>query len=317
MKLEQLQYLMKVVSTQSFTAAGEQLFISQPTVSQSIAMLEKELGVKLLNRTRQGVTPTLIGMSVVEHARRICEEVNAISALCANTDATSRSLTIISTPTINTVILSRGIIEHQRSSAAAPVSKFNILQTVSSVAERIVANGEADFAVVPIPPDSPLFTNPNFAFHKLLSADIMAIMRHDNPLATQGPITFETIQAHPIALFSNQYITYNSLYSRISAFGVPNIVFESGNPELTQEMTRTYRDLIGFAYDINVLRNNSPIFSSGSEIVMVPIQDPVKVTIGVLSSKAHGLSPLSQEFIQYLDVCCASLQEELDAWHQR
>lgn len=50
MLLRQMQYFIKVKETNSFTEAAEQLFVSQPAVSQQIRSLEQELGVELIHR---------------------------------------------------------------------------------------------------------------------------------------------------------------------------------------------------------------------------------------------------------------------------
>ena len=61
MLLRQMKYLQSVVETGSFTEAAEQCFVSQSAISQAIATLEHELGVKLLDRRGRGFTLTPAG----------------------------------------------------------------------------------------------------------------------------------------------------------------------------------------------------------------------------------------------------------------
>lgn len=61
MTLFQLEVFLKVVETASFTKAGEQIGLSQSAVSQAVAALELELNIKLLHRSRNGVSLTKIG----------------------------------------------------------------------------------------------------------------------------------------------------------------------------------------------------------------------------------------------------------------
>ncbi|WP_312470430.1 LysR family transcriptional regulator [Neobacillus sp.] len=61
MTLFQLEVFLKVVETESFTKAGEQIGLSQSAVSQAVAALESELNIKLINRHRKGVSLTKIG----------------------------------------------------------------------------------------------------------------------------------------------------------------------------------------------------------------------------------------------------------------
>ncbi|MBQ0081534.1 MAG: LysR family transcriptional regulator [Alistipes sp.] len=74
----QLEYLIAVVNCGNFTAAAESCFVTQPTLSVQIKMLEDELGVILLDRSRKPVVPTLLGERVVEQARTALEQVERI-----------------------------------------------------------------------------------------------------------------------------------------------------------------------------------------------------------------------------------------------
>jgi DNA-binding transcriptional LysR family regulator len=71
MTLFQLEVFLKVVETKSFTKAGEQIGLSQSAVSQAVAALESELNVKLLNRSRNGITLTKIGERITSLIREL------------------------------------------------------------------------------------------------------------------------------------------------------------------------------------------------------------------------------------------------------
>ena len=60
MKLHDLHVLMTVVQAGSMGKAAQRLNTSQPAISRSIAELEHALGVRLLDRHRQGVEPTAV-----------------------------------------------------------------------------------------------------------------------------------------------------------------------------------------------------------------------------------------------------------------
>ena len=59
----------------SFSRAAEHLGVTQPALSQSIAQIEKEVGVKLIERTPHGVEPTVYGRVLYEHAKSIDREL--------------------------------------------------------------------------------------------------------------------------------------------------------------------------------------------------------------------------------------------------
>lgn len=61
MNIRNLEYFIKVVDTNSFTKAAEELFISQSAISQQIKALEDELGFPLMIRNRKGFELTQAG----------------------------------------------------------------------------------------------------------------------------------------------------------------------------------------------------------------------------------------------------------------
>jgi DNA-binding transcriptional LysR family regulator len=77
-ELRQLRCLVAIVDEGSFTDAAIALGVSQAAVSRTLASLERALGVRLLLRTSREVTPTVTGLRVVAHARRVLGEVDGL-----------------------------------------------------------------------------------------------------------------------------------------------------------------------------------------------------------------------------------------------
>ena len=74
-KLRDLHVLLAVAETRSMAKAAERLAISQPVVSKTIADLEHALGVRLLDRTSQGVEPTAYGHSFIHCGTAVFDEM--------------------------------------------------------------------------------------------------------------------------------------------------------------------------------------------------------------------------------------------------
>src|SRR5512139_1451809 len=71
MEIRQIQYFLSVVETGSFTAAADEHYISQSSLSKIIIALEKEIEVPLFDRSKRRVFLTEAGEAFLGHARKL------------------------------------------------------------------------------------------------------------------------------------------------------------------------------------------------------------------------------------------------------
>lgn len=74
MTLNQLKYFQTIARTENYHLAAEELYISQPSLSRSIAALEKELGIILFEKSGRGIALTKSGSLFLEYVDRILDE---------------------------------------------------------------------------------------------------------------------------------------------------------------------------------------------------------------------------------------------------
>lgn len=78
MTLQQIRYVITISETGSMNKAAELLYVSQPSLTESVKELEKELGVELFNRTGRGVTLTSDGTEFIAYARQLNDQYDAV-----------------------------------------------------------------------------------------------------------------------------------------------------------------------------------------------------------------------------------------------
>src|SRR5262247_905051 len=101
LKLQDMHILLATVQCGSMGKAAENLAISQPVVSRSIASLEHTLGVRLLDRSRSGIVPTLYGHALLTHGLAAFNELKrGVKAIESLADPTAGELRIGSTEVI-------------------------------------------------------------------------------------------------------------------------------------------------------------------------------------------------------------------------
>ena len=69
--LQQMRYMLKIAETGSMVAASRVLSVSQPSLSEAVSVVERELGFSLFTRGNTGATPTKEGMEFLGRARQV------------------------------------------------------------------------------------------------------------------------------------------------------------------------------------------------------------------------------------------------------
>lgn len=80
MRLEQLEYFVRIVECHSFNKASQKLHITQPALTNAVRALEEELGLTLLIRGKKGVLPTSCGVRVYEDCKELLAGLSAKTA---------------------------------------------------------------------------------------------------------------------------------------------------------------------------------------------------------------------------------------------
>ena len=78
MRLNQLEYFLKIVECGSLTRAAQELYLSQPSLTKAISGLEAEYDMKLFNRTSKGLSLTPEGRDFLEYAKSVVESSKAL-----------------------------------------------------------------------------------------------------------------------------------------------------------------------------------------------------------------------------------------------
>ena len=105
LKRTQLRQFLALVQTGSFTAAANQLHLTQPTLSAGIAELERSLGTPLFRRERRAIRLTEAGNRLLVHARAIEREFRQAEATLTTVEPPSAPLRLGVAPSIATAMI--------------------------------------------------------------------------------------------------------------------------------------------------------------------------------------------------------------------
>src|ERR1043165_3467893 len=100
MELHQLRYFLAVADSGNFTRAAERSNVTQPSLSQQILNLEREVGHKLFHRLGRKAVLTEAGAAFIERARRILFEVENAAKELSDHPGLGRRITVGAVQTV-------------------------------------------------------------------------------------------------------------------------------------------------------------------------------------------------------------------------
>lgn len=177
-----MQILRAVVETGSVTAAAQKLGYTASAVSQQLAILERETGVPLLEKSGRGVRPTLAGELVADQAGTIAKVLRETSLeLAAIRDGSAGRLRIRWASSGGTALVPPAVAAYRRKNPA-----IRIEPCLSRDPLREVLDGDADLALLALPSSAPYPTGVD-TLH-LVDDPLHVVLPPGHPLAASGEI---------------------------------------------------------------------------------------------------------------------------------
>lgn len=209
MDFRQLAYFVRVVEAGSFSAAGAELMLSQPTLSRQVALLEAELEQRLLTRTGRGVEPTEAGVALLDHAKAIIEQVERAREELRDMRGTPRGRVVVGLPPRIALVATTRLV--QRFRAAFPQAVITVAEGLSVHLREWLIAGRIDLALLFDPPPSPQLSYETLAHESL----VLAAPRRRPRL--QARLALKSLANHPLVLPSSPNAIRSLLDRTLSA----------------------------------------------------------------------------------------------------
>jgi LysR family transcriptional regulator, nitrogen assimilation regulatory protein len=257
--LRRLRYFLAIVDHGSLSSAARTLHIAQPALSHHMGQIEKSLGIKLLNRHRDGVTLTEAGNELLVHARDIVQRFlvaeSALAKYCDPVEEPLRlRLAIISSiaATITPILL-------EEFSRSLPGVAVRITEAGTLESRELVEEGAVDLAIslAPIGKATPI------AWERLY------LVTHKNSSLAEGEISFSCLLDNALILPARENPLRELLEMEAQKHGRHlNVVHEIDGPS-------SRVNALNLAKGSTVLGATSTIeLSREPELVIRPIASP-------------------------------------------
>lgn len=210
-RLQQLRGFCFAARAQSFSEAGRQLSLSQPTISLQIQALEHDLGVRLFDRKGPRIRLTRDGQMLLELVQPLLEGIDGLE----EEFAVRRELTMTGEVRIAAggstlqYILPPFIKEFVHEYPGIDLRLHNV---TGQRGLALLRAGEIDAAVGPM-----LDTPPDIRFYPLFTFDPVLITARDHPLAAMDEITLKDVAQFPLILPPRDQSTFRFVDAAFSA----------------------------------------------------------------------------------------------------
>jgi DNA-binding transcriptional LysR family regulator len=228
-QLRSLEIFYWVAKLKSFRGAAEQLHTTQPAVSQRIAALEMEFGLKLFDRTARSVSLTPKGRELLDHAERMLRLRAEMMRAVAAPTALGGLLRLGVAETIVHTWLARFI---ERVNATYPRIVLDIVVDVSpNLRDALVAHG-LDLALLLGP-----ISQPNLINYELCQYPLAFVVRSDVDLGPE-PVPLARLIETPIITFPKTTRPYIALRESLTRADLsPPRIFNSSSLSTIVRMT--------------------------------------------------------------------------------
>ena len=186
--LLQLKAFVAVVDQGGFTAASRRLGLSQPAVSRAVATLEKELGLRLLVRSRDGLSLTEAGSLALTHAREAARHLSLMhTEIAALAGEITGTLSLASLPSVTGTLVAPQL---QTFTERHPAVTMRLLEGSEQEVRDWLDQGAAEAGVVSLPVKG-------LAVAVLGEQDMVAAVPADNRLADWTEVNYAELAKEP------------------------------------------------------------------------------------------------------------------------
>ena len=260
MELQQLRYFASVADLANFTRAAEQCNVSQPSLSQQIINLEKELGHKLFHRLGRKAVLTEAGVTFLDRTRKILFEIENASRELTDSPSLGRLINVGAIQTLAPYILPEVIeICHDR----YPNLHIVIQEDFRTALVNGVLEGDLDLALVSLPVKDDI----RLDVQLLMQEPLLLVVGKKHPLAKKHKVTAADLINETFVMMG----TASSLTQQVKSF-FGDHHFE---PKITHRCSQvpTVKALVARGVGVSVLPQITRSPSDEDSLVYITLAD--------------------------------------------
>ena len=294
MTLQQLRYVVMVAETGTITEAANKLYISQPSLTNAIHELEKEMNLVIFHRTNKGISLSKEGDDFLGYARQVLEQASILEdhykgnkggkkQFCVSTQHYSFAVNAF-------VDLIKQYGQEEYDFSLRETQTYEIIEDVAKMRSEIGLLFLNDFNEAVL---RKLLKSHDLEFHPLFTAKPHVFISSRHPLAKKEVITNKELEEYPYLSFEQG--EHNSFYFSEEIFSTS----ERKKNIRVRDRATLFNLLIG----LNGYTVCSGVIDkklNGKNIIAVPLADEGDMRIGYITHRKGMLSRLGTTYLDAL-----------------
>ena len=290
MDLKKLRYLEAIYRLKNYTKAAEELYISQPSLSNAIHSLEKELGVILINRSRQPLYFTAEGERFMWHVYRILECIHeAEEDIAEMSDQQKHSLKLIwPSITLNDYILPKIYIDFHRQ---YPVYHVIVQEaTIQTTITRLLSE-EVDLAMVNLPDNQDLT---DLSYIPVMESSVWVMLPRGHRLENQEAISFRMLQSETLLTYQRGSLIRKKIEENCEKADVRPKIISVNQMEVAKKLVQQ-----GCGISFPTM-DNTKMAVIEQDLVLRPLMQPIIFQKGFLLKRGRPPLPGTKKLIKFV-----------------
>ncbi len=230
MDTKQLRTFVTIVDTASFTRAARRLSVSQSAISQQISALERQLDVKLVQRTGTGARPTAAGHVLLGYARQILSKIDEAQRVLADYEHSGAGVLRIGAGGGACHYLLPGVLKefHER----FPKLELHVMSGHTRLTLERLQEGDLDVGVLTLP-----VSQPKLRILDIGRDELVAIVAPSHPWAGRARIQAGEFTRQPLLIYERRSQTFALIERLLLETGVfPQVAMEMDHLEAVVDM---------------------------------------------------------------------------------
>lgn len=286
MELHQLRYFVAVAEHGNFTRAAESCLVAQPSLSQQIIKLEKELGHPLFDRLGRSAKLTDAGRALYEQAVCVLSAVEDARRRVSDIDAAgSGRLAVGAIPTIAPYLLPPILRDFRR---MFPQAEIAVQEDLTEHTIKSCLSGDLDLGILALP-----VNHEHLHVEPLYREELLLAAAAQHPLARQKRVTLADIQGQPFVLLSETHCLGEQIVSFCRQ--------EECSPSIRCRSAQllTVQELVALRHGISLIPEMAAAADKTKRLKYRSLLgDKPSRTLAVIWHKQRFQTPLVREFLK-------------------